>query len=367
MRKDADEKYMREALKQAERGRGFTRTNPLVGALIVKDGRVIGRGYHKRFGGAHAEVNAIKNAKEDTSGSTMYVTLEPCSTYGKTPPCTEAILNAGISRVVIASKDPNPVNAERGIRILRRKKVKVQTGLLRTEAEKMNAAFQLNQAEKRPFVILKMAQTLDGKSATREGDSKWITCPESRKLVHKIRHEVDAVMVGRGTASADDPKLTVRSVKAKRHPDRVLLDPSAKINLNASIFKRAADENVFVGVRSDVSKKKLNKYEEKGITPIFLRYKKSGLNLKAFLKELYKKNVSSILVEGGGTLAAGLLSDGLVDKVMFFTAPKIAGGKDSKTSVDGTGVSLMKHAIKIEDLQCTKIGEDFLFEGTIKH
>ena len=362
-RNELDVKYMRIALLLAEKGRGFTRTNPFVGAVIVKNNKIIAKGYHRKFGGAHAEINAIKNANTSLTGSTMYVTLEPCSTFGKTPPCTEAIKQSGIKRVVIAALDPNPLNARKATRILKRVGIEVKIGVLRKEAERLNEAFHCQIAKKRPFIILKMAQSLDGKSAAYTGHSKWITGQDARKWVHTLRNEVDAVMVGTGTVQADNPQLTVREVKARKQPDRIAIDRTSKIPLNSLIYKKSVDENIYVGIGSNVSCQKKKSYEKAGISLIDLKCRKRKVLLKPFFEELYKKNIGTVLVEGGATLAASLFEEKLIDKIAFFCAPIIVGGKNASTSVAGQGAAKIDDAVKINNLTCRQIGKDFLFEG----
>jgi len=303
-----DEKYMRRALELAEKARGNTSPNPMVGAVIVKNNRIVAEGYHKKSGAAHAEINAIKEAGYKAKSATIYVTLEPCCTFGKTPPCTSAIIKSGIKKVVIAATDPNPLHICKGIKILRNNKIIVKAGVLKKESRALNEAFEKYITTGMPFVILKMAETLDGKIATRTGESKWISSEKSRRLVHKLRRQVDAVVVGANTARIDKTRINEAKIK--------IVVPSGKVNL------------------------------------------------KNFLKDLGKKQVISVLCEGGGELAASLLNEGLVDKVMFFIAPKIIGGRDAKTSVEGDGISSMSDAIKLKDMTVRKIGDDLLVEAS---
>lgn len=306
-RRTIDEKYMRIALWLAKKGRGRTSPNPMVGAVIVKNNRVVGEGYHKKAGTAHAEINALRQAGSKAKGATMYVTLEPCCTFGKTPPCTSAIIKSGIKKVVIAITDPNPLHVCKGIKILRNNNIIVKVGVLKDEARALNEAFEKYITTGMPFVILKMAETLDGKIATKTGESKWISSEKSRKLVHKLRRQVDAIMVGANTGRIDKPRLVEAKTK--------IIVPSGKVSL------------------------------------------------RKFLKDFGKKQVTSVLCEGGGELAASLLKEGLVDKIMFFIAPKIIGGRGAKTSVEGDGISSMSDAIKLKDMTVKKIGDDLLVEG----
>ncbi|OIO79073.1 MAG: riboflavin biosynthesis protein RibD [Candidatus Omnitrophica bacterium CG12_big_fil_rev_8_21_14_0_65_43_15] len=303
-----DKKYMRRALELAQRATGRTSPNPMVGAVIVKNGKIVGEGYHKKAGTSHAEIHAIRQAGARAKGATLYVTLEPCCTFGKTPPCTGAIIRAGIRKVVIAATDPNPSHGCKGIKILRNNNIKVKTGILEKESRALNEAFEKYITTGMPFVILKMAQSLDGKIATKAGESKWISCEKSRKLVHKLRQQVDAVMVGANTARVDKPRL-------KEAKLRVIV-PAGRVDL------------------------------------------------KKFLKGLKKKHITSILCEGGGELAASLLKEGLVDKIMFFIAPKIIGGRRAKTSVEGEGITRMADALKLKDISVSKIGADLLVEAS---
>lgn len=308
------EKYMRRALELAEYGRGKTSPNPMVGAVVVKGNKIVGEGYHHKAGLPHAEVNALRQAGKRARGAALYVTLEPCCFFGKTPPCTGAIIKAGIKKVVIAAKDPNPLNNGNGIRILRQHNIKVAAGVLRDESRRQNEIFERYITTGMPFVILKMAQTLDGKIATKTGDSKWISSFQSRRLVHKLRREVDAVMVGANTARIDKPRLKQSKMK---------------------IIVRGSKEGSIV-------------------------------NLKRLLKGLAKKGITSVLCEGGGELAASLLKDGLVDKIMFFIAPKIIGGRTAKSPVEGAGIGSMADAIELENMNIKKIGNDVLIESYIK-
>jgi diaminohydroxyphosphoribosylaminopyrimidine deaminase/5-amino-6-(5-phosphoribosylamino)uracil reductase len=303
-----DEKYMRLALELARKGRGKTSPNPIVGAVVVKNGKIIGEGYHKKAGLPHAEINALRQCGRLAKGAALYVTLEPCCFFGRTPPCTDAIIKSGIKKVVIASEDPNPRNNGRGIRFLKSHNIIVKTGVLRQEAQRLNEVFEKYITTGMPFVILKMAQTLDGKIATKTGDSKWISCDKSRNLVRNLRRQVDAVMVGANTARIDKPQL--------KDARRRIFIPAGRINL------------------------------------------------RNFLKALGKKQITSVLCEGGGELAASLLKDGLVDKIMFFIAPKIIGGRNTKTSVEGEGISRIRQAIRLKDMCARKIGDDLLITGT---
>jgi len=305
-----DEKYMRLALELAKKATSKTSPNPMVGAVVVKNGKIIGKGFHHKAGSPHAEINAIKQAGKNTKGSTLYVSLEPCCFFGRTPPCTDAIIRAGIKKVVIAAIDPNLLNNGKGIKILKSHGIIVKTRVLESEAHRLNEVFEKYITTGMPFVTLKMAMTLDGKIATKTGDSKWVSCEKSRNLVHRLRRQVDAVMVGANTARIDKPRFKQASFK--------VVIPSGRVNL------------------------------------------------RNFLKDLGKKHVTSILCEGGGELAGSLIKEGLVDKIMFFIAPKIIGGRIAKSPVEGGGISKMSEAINLENMNVRKIGNDVLIEGYIK-
>lgn len=363
MSKKHDLLYMREALVAARKGYGRTRTNPLVGAVVVKNDTIIARGYHANFGAAHAEVNVLKKAASRAQGATLYVTLEPCSTHGKTPPCTDAIIKAGIKRVVIADIDPNPIHRYKGIRILKKSGIEVTTGLMRKEAQVMNRFFYTIITKKRPFVILKLAQSLDGKIATATGDSKWITSKCSRRQVHKIRHSVDAILVGANTVRTDNPSLTVRTVKDPRQPARVILDTNATIPLSKNVFKNARHQTVIVGLRRDLAQSQRERYAKKGVHLIPVPVVKGKLDLGAVLQKLLSFDVGVVLVEGGSELAAALLKERLVDKVLFFVAPLIIGGKESLPSVSGRGAASVKKGLRLSDVEYSQCGKDLLVQG----
>lgn len=359
--RQTDEFYMRLALKEALKGKGFTKTNPLVGAVIVKDNCIVSTGYHKKFGGDHAEIDAINNTAVCLKDSTIYVTLEPCSTTGKTPPCTEAILNSSIKRVVIGAVDPNPLHFGKGIEILKNNKVEVISGVLSKESEMINKPFFTNILKRRPYICLKMAMTLDGKIATSTGNSKWITNSRSRKFVHRLRNEYDAVMVGKNTVLYDNPSLTVRDVKVKRQPNRILVDSSLEVPLTYNIFKKSEDEEIFcITSNADVNK---SNYIRSGITLIESR----NMNLHHPIKELLEFNISSILVEGGSRLAGTLLKEKVVDKIMFFYAPKILGN-DGIGCIGSLGIDKMINSIPLKNIEFVKrFGDDILIQADLDY
>ena len=339
-----DEKYVKIALELAKRSKGMTSPNPCVGAVIVKDGKVAGKGFHRFAGGPHAEIYALRQAGKKAEGATMYVSLEPCSHHGRTPPCTDAIIRSGIKRVVAAIKDPNPVNNGRGLRILGRRGIKTRVGFLETEARELNEDFIKYITKKMPFVTVKVAQSLDGKIATRTGDSKWITGDKAREFVHKLRSEHDAVMVGAGTVLKDDPLLTAR-VRGKRvkQPLRIILAGRTRIPYKARILNSIGGNVVIAATKE----------------------KNGRVDIKSLLRELAKRQITSVLIEGGGETVASALEAGVVDKIYFFMAPKIIGGRKATTSVEGEGAEKAGKAIRLKNMSFRKIGDDIMIEGYV--
>jgi diaminohydroxyphosphoribosylaminopyrimidine deaminase/5-amino-6-(5-phosphoribosylamino)uracil reductase len=364
-----DEFYIRRSIRLAAKARGRTGPNPMVGTVIVKNGGIISEDFHRKPGTSHAEALAIEKAGENAKGSTLYVSLEPCChTEKRTPPCTRAIINAGIKKVIIGMKDPNPKVSGRGILELQRAGIVVKSGILEDKAKKLNEIYIKYITSGRPFVILKIAMTLDGKIATPEGQSKWITCEKARRIVHRLRSRVDAIMTAIGTVKADDPQLTAR-VKGGKNPRRIVIDPDLKIPVDAKILQMPP-ETIIVTRKSKVKSQK-SKVEEKkkilsdrGIRIIWYEGKK--VNLDWLMKKLGRREITSVLIEGGSSLNAHALEDGIVDKVMFFIAPKIIGGMGSFPAVGGKTHKNLEEAYRIKDLKIRKIGEDFLIEGYIK-
>ncbi|MFC1732042.1 bifunctional diaminohydroxyphosphoribosylaminopyrimidine deaminase/5-amino-6-(5-phosphoribosylamino)uracil reductase RibD [candidate division KSB1 bacterium] len=359
--KDNDNHYMKLALELARKGEGMTSPNPIVGAVIVKDGKIIGRGYHKKAAMPHAEVEAMHSVKDKKllKGSTLYVNLEPCDHYGRTGPCTRAIINAGIGRVVAAMKDPNPKVDGKGFEELKNAGVEVKWGVMEQEAKKLNEAFAKFKTQQKPFVILKAAMSADGKIATRAGQSKWISSEESRSYVHELRNKVDAVIVGINTVLHDNPSLTCRLPRG-RDPLRVILDSKLRIPLDARIF---SDQNTIIATTNHCDKDKIRKLEEKGVGVIVTRDGNEKVNLKDLLYELALRSMTHIMVEGGSEVAASFLKEKLVDKVVYFIAPKIIGGRDAKTPVGGKGIENMEEALELKDIEIKKIGKDVVIEA----
>ena len=346
-----NEKYMQEALALAKKADGSVQPNPYVGAVIVKNGKIIGKGYHKRFGEAHAEVNAFLSATEDVSGADMYVTLEPCSHYGKTPPCAELIIKKKIKRVFIAMVDPNPLVAGNGIKMLKNAGVEVFVNICEKEAKEINKIFIKNITEKEPYIILKYAMTLDGKIASETGDSKWISGEESRHIVHNIRHNVSAVLVGSGTVLADNPYLTARNNPKGFQPRPIILDLGDRLNdFDYSVFREGA---IYIGRnKKKIEKKGIATYNFEGADSKFKKW---------FFDVCEKENIGSILVEGGAWTLTFFLKNRMFDELNVFVAPKIIGG--GLSPVADLGVAEMGQSMKLCDIEIGRHGDDVLIKG----
>lgn len=356
--------YMNMALELAERGRGYTSPNPMVGSVVVKDFHVVGTGFHEYAGGPHAEVRALENAGELAKGATLYVTLEPCNHTGKTPPCTEKIIKSGIGRVVVAMRDPNPDVTGGGIRLLRKNGITVDVGVEEKQALRLNEMFVKYVKTKRPFVILKTASTLDGRIATRTGDSKWVTGESARNFVHSIRHAVDAIMVGIGTVHHDDPSLTTRLTNIKgKDPVRIILDTRLTISENARVLNMESTAETLVITGDNISSQKKNNLEKQGIKTVASPLKDGLIDLDHLMNMLGGLGITSLLVEGGGRVAASALNSSIVDKILFFYAPKILGGDDGIPVCRGPGPEKMSDCIKIHDILIHRFDDDILIEG----
>ena len=347
---------MELALKLAERGKGLTSPNPMVGCIIVKRGRVVGKGFHRKAGTEHAEVLAISEAGKKAANSTMYVTLEPCSHWGRTPPCTEKIVEAGVREVIIAMKDPNPLVD--GFLELKFRGLKTKIGILEKEARKLNEAFVKYMKTKKPFVMIKVAMSMDGKIATKSGDSKWITSKEARTYVHKLRTEVDAVMVGLNTVLRDNPELTPRLYKGK-DPVKIVVDSQLKIPKNCNLMKTPG--MLIIATTNQAPKKEIEKLQQKGIRVVIAKSKKGMVDLSDLMKQLGKMEITSIMIEGGSELNSSAIKEGLVDKILIFTAPKIIGS--GLGAIGNLGVNKIDKAIQLKDPVCRKIGTDTLVEA----
>lgn len=360
----ADEKHMQLALKLAAKGRGGTSPNPMVGAVLVRDGQIVGQGYHKKAGGPHAEVNAISAAGKDAQNATLYVTLEPCNHHGRTPPCTKAILDAKIKRVVVGMRDPNPNVKGGGIEFLKSRGIDVKWGIQEAQCKLLNEAFITFIEKKRPFVIMKAATSLDGKIATGSGDAKWITSEESRLLVHRLRNEVDAILVGIGTVLQDDPQLTTRLPKGKgRNPVRVVLDSRLRTPVSAKVADASSDSSTILVVSEDIPESRKKPFLSRGVEVIAVSKRENGLNLLDLLTKLARRGIVSLLVEGGGSVFSSFLNAGLIDKYYLFYAPIIVGGDRAFEMAGGCGVELIKDARRLERLKIKRIGQDFLVEA----
>lgn len=355
---------MERALELARMGIGRVNPNPLVGAIIVKNNKVIGEGYHECYGEAHAERNAVKNATEDVEGSTIYVTLEPCAHYGKTPPCVELLIEKKFKKVVIGMLDPNELVAGKSIEKLKRHGIEVIVGVKEEECKKMNEIFIKYITTKMPFVILKSGMSLDGKIATYSGESKWITSKESREDSQNIRNRVSSIMVGVNTVIADDPELTCR-INSEKKLTRIIVDTNLRIPLDSKVVKNE-DKNTIVAtsINSDENKKQL--LRDLGVKVIEVLSKNNKVDLKELLKKLGQEDIDSILIEGGGTLNFSALKENIVDKVIFYIAPKILGGEKGKSSIAGQGFSKLNDAVKLINTSYRNIGEDLVIEGYIE-
>lgn len=361
-----DRDYMLRAIELAKRGRGFVNPNPLVGAVIVKDGRIIGEGYHECYGKLHAERNAIASLSEPAEGATLYVTLEPCCHYGKTPPCTEAILEEKIAKVIIGSRDPNPKVAGKGAEILRNAGVCVTEDFLREECDRLNPVFFHYITTKLPYVVMKYAMTADGKIAAKTGASKWITGEEARLTVQKLRHSYMGIMAGIGTVLADDPMLNVR-VDGLKSPVRIICDSNLRIPIASRIVQTAREyETIVACAFGDVEfaefYEKQKDLSEYGVRVVNFPGEDGHVDLRKLMQYLGEQGIDSILLEGGGGLNESALRAGIVNEAKVFVAPKIFGGERAKTPVTGEGVSFPSEAYEMELEDVSKIGEDILLE-----
>ncbi|MDO8717195.1 MAG: bifunctional diaminohydroxyphosphoribosylaminopyrimidine deaminase/5-amino-6-(5-phosphoribosylamino)uracil reductase RibD [Dehalococcoidales bacterium] len=361
--------YMRQALSLARLAVGQVSPNPAVGAVVVKDGEVVGQGYTQPPGSYHAEVVALRQAAERARGGVMYVTLEPCSHYGRTPPCAKAIAAAGISEVHLAMTDPNPLVSGKGNDELEREGIKVYIGEHEEEAKEINESYFKFITTGLPFVTAKFAVSLDGKIATRTGDSKWITGDEARKYVHHLRYTADAVMTGVNTVLADDPRLTYRcggnGGMVRKQPLRVVVDALGRTPPTAQIFNKPG--NVLMAVGESVKAETKQALVQAGAELLELPAKEGMIDLTSLLKALSERQITSVLVEGGGSVLGSLFDSRLVDKVFAFIAPVIIGGAEAKTAVAGTGVDKMKEAMRLERVNVERFGDDVMFSGYVKH
>ena len=357
---------MRLALNLAKKGQGYTSPNPMVGAVIVKNGEVVGRGYHRAVGKAHAEVEAIADAGIRAKGATLYVNLEPCNHTGRTPPCSRAILKAGIRRVIIAMADPH-TKAGGGAAFLRQHGIDVLSGICEKQAARLNEAFVKYVSTGRPFVILKCAATLDGRIATRTGDSRWVTGDKARRFVHRLRHAVDGILVGIGTVRADNPRLTARlGTKRGADPVRIVLDTHLSISPDAAILTLDSDADTILVAGKKAAKAKRKQFQKEGVRIIEQPLKNGRIDLRSLMVRLGSEGITSLLVEGGSTVLASALGSGIVDKALFFYAPKILGGDDGMPICRGSGPALMKDSIQLGHIRVQRFAEDVMIEGYIR-
>jgi diaminohydroxyphosphoribosylaminopyrimidine deaminase / 5-amino-6-(5-phosphoribosylamino)uracil reductase len=361
-------RFMREALKLARRGYGTTSPNPMVGAVLVKAGKIIGRGFHQRAGLPHAETEALRDAEargRNARGATLYVTLEPCSTHGRTPPCTEAIIAAGVREVIVAASDPNPKHAGRGLDILRRAGVKVRQGVHAAEATRLNEAFNHWIVQRTPFVTVKAGMSLDGKIATRTGESKWITNPESRERAMRLRLGADAILVGVNTVIRDDPSLTVRLDGVSKPLRRVVLDSYARTRLSNKVVADEQAPSTTLVVSEDAPAKKLAALERK-VQVWRAPQRNGGIDLRWLLEKLGAENVTSLLVEGGGEANASFLLGGFAQRVAFFYAPILIGGADAVKTVAGDGIMDAAKGLKLSEVEWERIGPDLFLTARLE-
>lgn len=355
---------MRQALRWAEKGHCAVSPNPKVGACVVARGELVGKGFHAFYGGPHAETVAIRSAGKRAKGASLYVTLEPCSTWGKTPPCTDAILRAKIREVIIGSEDPNPLHRGKGVRILRKAGIRVRVGTLRREVERQNEAFFKWVTRRLPFVTLKMAQSLDGKIATCQGRSRWISGKASRVFVHQLRLESDAILVGKNTFLKDNPRLSPRlshPLKPVDKPWRIVLDPRGEGRPGSRVFQ--GEQATFTVVSERFAKKILRKKDPSGRIWLPVAEKNGQLDLKDLLSQLAPMGVGRLLAEGGGEVAWSLLRQKLVDRIVWIIAPTVLGGRNAKTSVEGEGIQDLRKAFRCREWTVNRLGEDLVYEG----
>ena len=357
------------ALELAEKGRGWTSPNPMVGAVVVKAGRSVGAGFHRAAGKPHAEVEAIDNAGPEAKDATLYVTLEPCNHHGKTPPCTERILAAGIRRVVVAMEDPNPHVAGGGCARLSAEGVAVETGVCRDEAQRLNEAFVKHVVTGRPFTVVKSAATLDGRLATRTGDSKWITGNKARGFVHRLRHNLDAILVGIGTIAADDPSLTARPGNAfgpARDPVRFILDTRLSISGSARVLHLDSQSETYIICGHSAPESRRRALEKEGVRVIPMPLGGQGIALSPLMDRIGQMGMASLLIEGGGRVTGSAFREGIVDRVYLFYGPKIYGGEDGVAMCRGKGPEKLADAVAIRNIRVHRFDDDVMIEGDVQ-
>ncbi len=356
--------FMRLALREGKKGLGRTSPNPAVGAVVVKRGKVVGKGFHPRAGEPHAEVFALREAGDKARGATIYVTLEPCHHFGRTPPCTQAILEAGIARVVIGCRDPNP-KAQGGADFLAEKGLEVVTGVLEKECAELCRFFLKAVKKGLPWIIAKAAMSLDGRIATRSGDSKWITGEKARRFGHRLRDIVDAILVGRGTVEADDPSLTCRLPRG-RDPARIVLDTNLSLSPEKKIFNLASSAPTIIACGEDAPKEREKLFKEKGVWVWRLPLEDQKISLRALLERMLKEEMLSLLVEGGATIHGSFFEAGLVDEIYFFYGPVIIGGERAKSAILGQGPEKLAEAFWLKELRVKRLGDSLLVHGFLE-
>ncbi len=356
---------MRRAIELAKKGGGYVHPNPLVGCVVVKDGQIIAEGYHEKYGEFHAERNALLRCQSETKGASLYVTLEPCCHYGKTPPCTEIIIEKGIKKVFVGILDPNPLVAGKGVKILQDAGIEVEVGLCENEIRELNKVFLKYITTKRPYVIMKTAMTLDGKIAAFTGDSRWVTNEESRKLVHELRSEMAAVIVGIGTVLADNPMLNVRLEGNPHQPIRIVVDSNLRIPVDSQLVKTAKEYRTIVATTVSDNCRDARPCVSTGIELIQCKSNNGHVDINDLMTKLGSMGIDSILLGGGATLNAAFLEAGCVDEVWAFIAPKIIGGESAKTPVSGKGIEKMNDAILLQNIDIQNINGDILIKGKI--
>jgi len=360
------ENYMWLAIKLALKAQGYTSPNPLVGALIVKNGKIMGQGFHHRAGTPHAEINALKKAGDQAQGAELYLNLEPCSHFGRTPPCVDAIIRKKIKKVFVGMVDPNPLIRGKGIKKLKEAGIEVTTGILEKECNKLNEVFIKYITTKRPFVILKVATSLDGRIAAESGDSQWITNEKSREYVHQLRSAVDAVLVGIGTVKKDDPLLTCRLKSRKgKDPIRIIVDSTLTISPKAKVLNLNSSAPTIIATTPKASLKKRALIEKKAIRVLVIP-SPDRVDLQLLMEVLGKEEITSVLIEGGREINTSALQSGIVDKVLFFYAPKIIGGEKAPLMVGGEGIARVKDALVLHNITTQRFGDDVMIEGYIK-
>ncbi len=359
--------HMLRALELALKARGRTSPNPMVGAVVVRGERVVGEGYHRHAGGIHAEVGALRKAGAAARGADLYVNLEPCSHQGRTPPCTEAIIRAGIGRVFAAVKDPNPLVSGEGGRQLRRAGVSVRFGLAAPEARRANESYLKYIRTGLPFVFVKSAISLDGKTATKTGDSRWITGGGAREKVHELRDGADAIMVGIGTVRADDPSLTTRlPAGSGSDPVRVIIDPLLRLPRSAKVLNRGAGAGVVVVTGRHAPPERAERLRVAGAELLVVEGAGKRIDMRRLMEILGRRGMTSVMIEGGSEVAASAFEAGVVDKVVYFIAPKIIGGRDAPTAVGGEGITWLRDAIRLRDMRVSPLEGDFMVEGYVQ-